>query len=626
MIPAAWHLRGGLRRSHCMPLPLALRTALRHPSVALCLVAALSFWALSWQRLQRVDAALGAYTGCARGCFDQAVLGSDTALFGTIAALVVLGAWLPRRWKPLAMGALALAWLAFAIDIFVFSILNHRLHLSDILRYAGNVQLNGTVAAPALGSAQGLGLALPALLGMACTLALVRQPWARVAGGLLLPAGLLLPLYPLDDANAHISAHLYKNVIANNLPSGEDRPFLAAYAARLREAPEPPQRCDVVPATQPRPVILVVVESLSLYHSRLLSGLRDDTPGLDQIAQRYAYLEHFHANGFTTDGGLIALLAGHVPLPTVNRYHSFSAYLGFESARQDAYEALAGAGIRSFYFRTADLGFIRTGDWLQSLGFDTVEGPEAPFYDSLPRGSFDDPGDAALYRRFLAWLDQEPERPAYFAVLQTTTTHPPFVVPGEGAVGEDQAMQYADRELAALVAGLEHRGYFDQGGLMVITGDHRAMTVLHPEERRRLGREAPSRVPALLLGREFHGVGKVAGRWQQADFLPSLLAANGLASCTDALHGRFLGAPRGAEAILHAQGHARDRVMVHLPQQAEPLEIQLDGDETRWVQPPAAPLEVDLVAEINRQRALRPEAPGNLAAGVLRWYGFDPEH
>lgn len=614
------------RRSHGARLlhTLRWRRATPQARVGAWLGLFLGFWAMSWTRLQLVNRTVGEYSGCTQHCFDRVVFASDALVFAVLMAAVGLACVMPRPVRALlaALGLLLLT--CFAVDIFVFDLLNNRLNLPDILRYAGDVRLNSTVALPTFGSGRPLGLLLLAgLSGLSLLWLTLKPPQSRArAPGLwpvlLLP--LLLGMYAEADEVGHIAADSYRDLITINLPSGEDQAYSLQRQTELARLPAPATQCLAPPTPHPRPVILLVVESLSLYHSQALSGLGHELPQLDELAQKYSHIESFYANGFTTDGGLIALLTGHVPLPTVHRYQSFNAYQGFENDRHQAFKQLHAAGISSWYFRTADLGFLNSGAWLRHLGFDHVEGPESPFYQALPRGSFNEPGDHALYQRFVHWYDNERANDRFFTVLQTTTTHPPFRIPGQPGHSENEAFRYADREIGRFVQALEQRHFFDRG-LLVITGDHRSMTVRRPGEQALLGMDAPARIPAILLGAEFRQRGPLPGRWQQTDFLPSLLAANGLRSCTDALTGRFLGPSVEPDVILHAQGLTRDRVLVRLRGQDQPREIALDGDRTRWITPPPSdPL--DVVQEINRQRAMRPEAPENFTENLLRWYGL----
>lgn len=163
----------------------------------------------------------------------------------------------------------------------------------------------------------------------------------------------------------------------------------------------------------------------------------DATPNLDRLAQRGTVWTRFFSNGFTTDHGLIALLGGAVPLPPVNRYHSLEGYTGFAALPDSLPQRLAADGYETRFFTTGDLGFMNKGPWLKRLGFHSVEGDDHPFYQGVQRFAFNAAHDGWLYDRFLNWLDHEApgERP-YLAVLETVTTHPPFVDPATGRQDE----------------------------------------------------------------------------------------------------------------------------------------------------------------------------------------------
>ncbi|MDO5289543.1 MAG: LTA synthase family protein [Pseudomonadota bacterium] len=431
-------------------------------------------------------------------------------------------------------------------------------------------------------------------------------PWATLA----LPAA------------SYIAPEYYRDLLTNNLPGSVDKPYSAAMHARLRAAPAPAATCAPAPAGQaPRSVILLVVESLSAYHSALLSGLGSSTPELDKLAQAHSYFPHFYANGFTTDGGLIALLTARAPLPAIGRYHSTHVYAGYEQAAEPQLMAqLHTAGYQSGFFTTGDLGFLHKGRWLQKLGFAHVEGHEHPAYASLPRGAFGDTGDNTLYTRYLQWYDHERQRTRpVFSVLLTVSTHPPFHVPGTAIQNEAQAFAWADAQLGQFVQALKERGYF-QHGVLVITGDHRAMTFVQPGETQRLGPAAAARVPAVVIGPAGLPPGPVPGHWQQTDFLAGLQAMAGLPSCTDAFRGRLLGpAHAPAPYVLQVQGARRDHIAVLTPTSAALHEVQLNGDRTGWAGPPPPGTDASQVIDhINRERAALSELPHNVVDLLLQ--------
>lgn len=585
-------------------------------------VAAFAF--LVWMRYAAVSETVNAYARCTENCVDWRLPAYDAANAAICLALLGLAHLGLRRLRPFlaALGVLLLG--IYAADLFIYLLLHHRLNLQDVLRYAGQVRMNSTVALPQLLSLQGASVLVALVAGCASLVVLLMRAPRNLRRGLtlLVIAPLVASARLLPEDSGLVSSDIYEDVLTYNAPNGVDAPYPASFVEQIDKTPALKTVSCTPPSGRARPVILLVVESLSMYQSSYLSGLHDYVPELDSIAKRYGHLQHYYANGFTTDGGLIALLTGNVPLPGVNRYASTDAYLGYDAARYNALGQLKAAGIPTAYFRSADQSFLATGDWLRKIGFEQVEGPEHPFYQGLPRGSFDEPGDRALYARFLQWFDHERRDGAFFSVVQTTTTHPPFVVPETGESGEEAALRYTDAALGAFVRDLERRGYF-RDGILFITGDHRSMTSMRVGEVQAVGPDAHARVPGILLGREFANRGTIAGKWQHTDFLPSLLHVMGLESCTDELSGRFLGEdPRPARFVLHTQGMERDQVMVVRDNDAEPLKVQLDGEKTTWVAPPEDAEAAVVIDEIHRQRAHLPETPRNFAPGILRANGW----
>jgi hypothetical protein len=484
--------------------------------------------------------------------------------------------------------------------------------------------MNITVAGPQLASIHGLELVFALVLGCTTLTILVLKAPTHLKRGfaLLAVAPLLVFARLLPQDSGQVASQLYEDVLTYNSPSGIDTQYPPEFVEQLLKTPPPKTTSCTPPSSPPRPVILLVMESLSLYHSSYQSGLLDYVPELDQLAKKYSYLESYYANGFTTDGGLIALLTGHVPLPGINRYASTDAYLGYESVKQDALDRLRKADIPTTYFRSADQSFLATGDWLRKIGFQHVEGPEHPFYKDMPRGSFEEPGDEALYARYLQWFDEERSPGSFFSVVQTTTTHPPFIIPNSDDSGEEAAFKYADAAMGTFVRELDSRGFFEDG-LLVITGDHRSMTALRTGEVNKIGPDAPARVPAVIVGKEYEGQGPIPGKWQHTDFLPSLLYAMGMESCTDDFAGRYLGSDRRpAKYILHAQGMDRDEIMVVTDQTAVPFKVRLDGENTSWTGAMPGTDASVVIDEIHRQRALLPETARNFAPALLRANGI----
>lgn len=474
--------------------------------------------------------------------------------------------------------------LVYAIDLAVLKTLTQRLYLFDVLKFGkefgaivdfGGALLESTVVRISL-------LLLIPITAILVFALCPRQQHLRAASIYFAMAvvfgaiGLWQP-----KTMRYIHNELLQNLIVANLDLGVDTPYSAAFAAQVaRDYVPPTTECAAGQNRQPD-IIYVVVESLSMHHSALFGGFRDLTPNLDGIATQYAYFTNFFANGFTTDGGLIALVNGRVPVPAIGRYQSTDAFRGYDKAAGALPDVLHHAGYATHFFTTGDLGFLDKTDWLKSLGFDSYEGAEQPFYNAWKRRHFNAAEDKALYQRFLQWLDQQYGGAPSFSMLLTVSTHPPFINPEDEASDEPGVFRYADKQLGMLYTELKQRGFF-QHGILLISGDHRSMTPVFPAEIRRFGDSALARTPLILLS-DLPGLphGFIDRPFQQSDLLPSLAELIQPQACRTSAQGWFLRQnPLPAAYIEHARGDKRDVVDIYFGQQKGA--VVLNGDNSRW--------------------------------------------
>jgi hypothetical protein len=401
---------------------------------------------------------------------------------------------------------------------------------------------------------------------------------------------------------AYFLRESYRNVLEVNRPSGVDRGYSEEFVARARAAAPLPESC-AAGAGQRKDVIVIVVESLSAYHSRLISGLTDSTPRLDALAQTQGTaFANFFANGFHTDGGLISVFAGRVPLPAIHRYKSFEAFAGFDHAADDFYARLHALGYHSAFLTTATLSFLGMDRWSKAIGFDYAEGGEGAFYSGLEKAQFGAAEDAALFARVLKYVDERDRAKPLFLGVLTVSSHPPFRMPHEDRQDEAAVVRYVDAELARLYEALEERGFF-RNGLLLIMGDHRSMTPLKQGEFDRYGASAFARIAAYAFGADALMRGVETRAFQQTDVLPSLLALIDERACRTVLQGNFLAAPLApARHVLHVSGYEREQVQRIAD--GSSAAIVLDGDATHWIG--AAPPDAEAVlAAVNRDRVER---------------------
>jgi arylsulfatase A-like enzyme len=297
---------------------------------------------------------------------------------------------------------------------------------------------------------------------------------------------------------------------------------------------------------------------------------------------------------------LIALLTGYVPIPTAGRTGSVFA---FTEVRGDFHRELQRQKYTTAFFTTGDLRFGQRARWLSEIGIAYAEGSAHPAYAGMPRGPFDAASDAALFDRFLSWYDDERAPGPFMATVLTVRTHPPYLA-SDGTPDEQERFREVDRQLARFVDGLEERNFFADG-LLLIVGDHRAMTPVPEEEQVTMAPSAGNRVPLVAIGKGAMARGAIEGPFQQTDLIPSLTYLIGDHACRNTWQGRFVGSPpQPARFVVHADGLRRSELDVVEGAQAHRL--LLDGDDTRWVDPPRSRQEArEVLFEVNRERMRR---------------------
>lgn len=605
------------RRRTLLSAP-ALRSARPRRSLLPTLLPLLVLALVFGCRALLVDTVAGSYTDC-RGCYLLPTLGSDAWLFAAALVLLAIGAASRRpRVGVVARVLVGLLAIVAALDVVLLDMLAQRLHLDDVARFGGAVGNNWSVVSAALGSPSGMLKAGIAGIGLILVLASWRaaSPRPRLAAALgvgalcVLGFALLARTQPLR----YVHAAYAENVVGINLPQGRIRTYgdthLAAAKARVEAMP---MVCERAPSTRSPDVIVLLVESLSAWHSRQFGGAFDWTPRLDAMARENHYLSRFYANGFTTSGGEIALATGHVPFNP-------PGVLDFEFAHYaDAATALPAlghaSGHRVDFFTPGDSGFLGLGDWLRGLGFDGVHDSSDAYYAAQRRWQFNAAEDRVFFARYLEWLDARPADERFISLLLTVTTHPPFVEPEHGRIDPAAAFRYVDAQVGAFHDALRARGFFEHGVLIVL-GDHRSMTPLGADEYAAQGERAFAHVPLVVVGAV--DMPKVVDApFQQSDVLPSLAWLLGQPRCRDAFAGSFLRTdPQPPRYVMHVRGDDRNRIDVYHGDN-DVAGFGLAGDDSDWLGSRPENAE-DVAAWITVQRAAAGERGKARSPGSTR--------
>ncbi len=521
-------------------------------------------------------------------CMGATAIQQDASILALLLAFTGISLLIKRYWLQLPWLLLsAVLLLAYALDAILLKTLVQHLYLLDIVKFGKELDAMARFGNVLLASTAGKLMLVGVIAGiLVLALALLPRPRRpRLALACFAAAAVFFLVGQWSPMTMkYINYPLLQNFIAANLSDSVDRRYSAAYAETLRKEYTPPAPiCEAGRGLRPN-LIVIAVESLSMYHSKLFSGVDDDTPHLDEIARANAYFPDFIANGFTTDSGLIAMITGKPPIPTLGRYQSAEAFAGFESPRGGLPEIVHAHGYTAHFFTTGDLGFLDKSKWLKGLGFDSWEGAEQPYYHGWKRRHFNAAEDKALYQRFLQWLDaRQGDSAPWLAFVLTVSTHPPFVNPENESLDEAGAFRYADKQIGMLYDELVKRDFF-RNGVLMISGDHRSMTPLSAPELARFGDSALARTPFVVATQLPIDRGEVAGKFQQADIAPSIDQLLGERACRTIDQGAFLAQPpQPAQYIAHARGDRRNQIDIYFGDKQ--ADIVLAGDQSNWVGP-----------------------------------------
>lgn len=546
----------------------------------LALLPAVMLWVMA-QRAFFIDSIFGKAVNC-NGCFNGAVLRSDWPLLALATLLLLAGFTLRRRWLclPLRLAGLLLA-LLYTADYLTSRELSSRLLFADLASFLADT----AIIQQHLRDTGFLGAAGLLLAGLALLLALALLVWPSLAAlrgrtgavllGLTLASGCIALAWPKTQ---YVHNWAIDNLAVVNWQRGETIPYRKRTVRHTLAQPPQPLHCS--PGLQRRDdLIILVLESWSVFQSRQFGGIHNWTPELDELAEQGLILDNFHAAGFTTNEGLMGLLAGMEVLATTQPRKPFITAWGGDYHLPGL---LARQGYHSSFLTTGNLRFSRKDQWLEHLGFDHIEGHNHPDYDGLPRFHFAAPADEALYRRSLRHLDaleQPAGRPPYAVVIENVSSHHPYKHPHTGSTEQADVFGYMDQAAADFIRQLQARGFFEHGRLLVVS-DHRAMLPVDPQEQAQLGLATLSRIPAFWLGKDI-APGRVSQPFHQADLLPTLEHQLAGETCHEqGLRDMLDAAASTPRCVFHGRGDQRQLVNVFCPEGQGT--IRLAGERTRF--------------------------------------------
>lgn len=475
--------------------------------------------ALSATRLAWLEWVSREFMDCA-WCISPSALPHELRFLLALFALHLVANTVSQKWGCLLIRLILLALLFLsAFDLMVMLGFWRRLTLHDFLEYANEID-----AALSLWKvlAQSQIWSVILLIGLFALGVVLFRYLCTARGRELSHRSIIFLLLAIMGCSAIQTPQYHEHWIKSSVevffePQGDQTAYSSDFSRQI-----PLRAVDTLDCTEGQQahlnVILLIVESLSAFHSKVYSDLNDWTPELDKLGASGVRFANFLSNGVTTEQGLIALLTGEPPIRRQGQT-SKTLFPGFSQPEKGLPYMLRSLGYKTAFFTTANLSFLAQDQWLRQLEFDQIEGHDSHHYDGAPRYNFDAPEDRVLYKRALHFIDQQIS--PYFMTLETMSSHLPYLDPSTGTRNTQSVIKYTDKAAAEFIRALQHRNYFDNG-ILLLTGDHRAMVPMGQGEKRRFGDSAYVRVPMWVWGKGLKPGNVVTDAFSHSDVLTSI--------------------------------------------------------------------------------------------------------
>lgn len=547
------------------------------PTLVFVVMAAAFFW-----RLFLVYELFGEPSGC----------GSCLVASSAISDAPFLISWIALSWfgfttnfrliSQLCRVISVVSLLLYVTDIYVMSAFFTRLYVTWVI----NVGATPGIVFDYLKSSSPLALAaFLFLFGMLIT-ALFFKPkkhsFNRTAFYYLVPLVAVSSIAATQFQTQYVHAWATDNVFITSQFSGVSSrysdEYLGSFANHFESIPFCRQGVD-----KQQDVIVLILESWSAYHSDTWGGAISWTPELDSISKKSMVFQRTIAGGFNTNQGLMSIISG---VPLLSPLTSLFSRKAFEPAWGWDYtlpKQLASGGYRTAFLTSGDLSFHGKAAWIEHAGFDYIEGHDASVYEGHPRRHFNAAPDDVLFSRAVDYWNDHPGASEPLAiVVESVSSHTPFIHPLTGEKGEEPVIRYMDEVTGSFFRSLESAGYFSHGGLLVIASDHRSMTVIREEEGRLFGDWAPALVPMLIYGEDIRPqtIERVV---HQSDITPSLAGALTEQGCGyPGWRNLFREDPGETNScVFHASGTDWEKLLVFCDRGHGVIE--LDGDQSRFL-------------------------------------------
>ena len=275
---------------------------------------------------------------------------------------------------------------------------------------------------------------------------------------------------------------------------------------------------DSLFTAKPERIVLIILESFSTQLMEEAGLVRGTVPQLERLASEGLFFTRFYSNTMRTDRALVSVLSGIPAFPT---------YSLMDQPRKTATlpslaSALKQAGYSTRYYYGGDTNFSNMRSYLVAAGFQNIVS-EKDFPAAQRTGKWG-VADGPVFDRAADDLEMMPLGRPSLTVVQTSSSHEPFDVPGHKALAHPalNAFHYADSCLGHFVDRL-HRQPGWERTLVVAVPDHQGC---YPEV---MDNYALShyQVPLVMTGGIVRAPRRIDTLGSQTDLVATLLSLVG---------------------------------------------------------------------------------------------------
>ena len=244
-------------------------------------------------------------------------------------------------------------------------------------------------------------------------------------------------------------------------------------------------------------IMVIFIESLSSYKSQYFGNVGNNlTPNIDKLAKDNINIIEYYSSGANSSVSIMGCLTGRHYISSKNDM------LLKESLYNDSIPAnFAKNGYKTILYSGNDTTFgsvalMAKNSCIKEI-YDT--GYNSVFLNEDKKYVFNGVDDSVLYNSIINWYKKdENKKSPFFMLVTTVTTHQPYIYPVTKTNSYDKTLKFADNAINDFINKLKEENYFENG-ILVITGDHRAMLPISKEEYEKLGDIANGMLPLVII-------------------------------------------------------------------------------------------------------------------------------